>query len=78
MKNQNFPKNLIIGFALGVIVTATLGAALKQTHEVGRYQIEAGPNRSYVVDTVTGQVWITTDNYNTFRDPKTPKNQKVE
>ena len=47
-----------MGFALGVIVTASLGAALQHTNEVGRFQIAAGDNNSaYVVDTVTGQVW---------------------
>ncbi len=63
MKNPNpsshsLQKNTLIGFVLGVIVTATLGATLTHYHEVGRFQIAAGDgNTAYVIDTVSGQVW---------------------
>ncbi len=58
MNNQTSSKNIIIGFALGVIITATLGATLKHNNEVGRFQIAAGANEdAFVVDTVTGEVW---------------------
>ena len=70
MKNQTSTKNIVTGFALGVIATASLGAALKQNSEVGRFQIESGPHRAYVVDTTTGQVWTSSDNFKIFRDPK--------
>ena len=59
-----------MGFALGVIVTATLGAALKQGSEIGRFQISAGGHYAYVVDTMTGQVWPSNPNSKTFREKK--------
>lgn len=58
MNNKTSTKNLVIGFALGVAVTASLGAALKRNSEVGRFQVSGGgDNNAYVVDTVTGKVW---------------------
>jgi len=70
MKNQTSTKNIVIGFTLGLIVTLSLGAALKNNNEVSRFQIAAGDHNAYVVDTVTGQVWSTIDGYKAFRDPK--------
>ncbi len=69
MNNQTSTKNIVIGFVLGVVATATLGAALKQNNEVGRFQVSAGAHVAYVVDTVTGQVWAS-GNSSTFKAPK--------
>ena len=70
MNHQASTKNIVIGFALGVIVTATLGAALKHKNEVGRFQVAAGSNFAYVVDTATGKVWVERDNHSGFRKAK--------
>ncbi|MBT5708771.1 hypothetical protein N8766_02245 [bacterium] len=70
MNNQISTKNLVIGFALGVIVTASLGAALKSNNEVGRFQITANPNQAYIVDTLTGQAWSTGRIHPEFSKPR--------
>lgn len=58
MNKQTSTKNIVIGFALGVIVTASLGAALKHSDKIGRFQLEKGDGlQAYVIDTATGQIW---------------------
>jgi len=69
MNNQTSTKNLVIGFALGIIVTASLGAALKPNSEVGRFQVSAGEH-GFIVDTVTGQSWSTRSTSQAFKQPK--------
>lgn len=69
MNNQTSTKNLVIGFALGVIITASLGAALKNNSEVGRFQVSAGEH-GFIVDTVTGQAWSTRSVSHAFKQPK--------
>ena len=48
-------KSLIIGILLGVVIMFVVGAA--GTYREGRYQLGGGSDRSYVLDTKTGEVW---------------------
>jgi hypothetical protein len=50
-------KSMFLGLLVGVVAFVAIGAALKAGDTAGRYQIVAGPNRAYVLDTATGQVW---------------------
>lgn len=70
MNDQSSKKNTLIGFALGVTLATTIGATLKHRNEVGRFQMKTSPNEAYIVDTITGQVWTTSDSYKMFREPK--------
>ena len=52
-------KSLVLGAVLGGTVLVLMGADLPQrpSTSLGRYQVSAGANRAYVIDTTTGQVW---------------------
>lgn len=47
--------SLIIGILLGVVIMFVVGAT--GTHREGKYQLSGGSDRSYVLDTKTGEVW---------------------
>jgi hypothetical protein len=57
MKKPVNIKSALAGVVLGIVVFATVGAALERSEPVGRYEIVAVDNRALVLDTVTGQVW---------------------
>ena len=51
-------KSLALGAIFGTAVLALTGATLPQpSSAIGRYQVSAGAQRAYVVDTTTGQIW---------------------
>ncbi len=68
-------KSMIVGLALGLALTAVLGAASKE--KTGRFQFATNPGHAFVFDTQTGQVWEKFegssggDNTSGFNEPKT-------
>jgi len=65
-------RSLVIGLLAGAALFAAFGATTepKLGHLVGRYQITSGGiGASFVVDTVTGQVWSGAQQ-NEFHKPK--------
>ena len=52
-------RSLALGLVLGIIATIGIAAAANNTIQVGRYQVSGAPNGGMLVDTATGQVWMT-------------------
>lgn len=62
-------KSVATGVMLGAGLCALVGAAASEpAGPVGRYQICCGQTTAYLVDTMTGKVWI--NNEREFRAPK--------
>ena len=63
MKTTLDAKSLIIGLLAGAALFATFGAMPQPANtnpQIGRYQVSSGSvGASFVVDTITGQVWST-------------------
>lgn len=77
MKTPIDTKSVCIGLLMGVIVTITIAATANpnaMSGAVGRYQIEASEHRTHIVDTVTGQIWSSSNPSNSgsreFYGPK--------
>ena len=56
MKTKKDLQMLLLGLAVGVLVTLGLGAAAPKSTSPGRYQIGGTSNNALVLDTATGQV----------------------
>jgi hypothetical protein len=54
---MNHTKQLLVGFALGLVVVAAVAAAVSGSPIVGRFQLSTTQEHAYVIDTQTGQVW---------------------
>ena len=69
MKTQIDMKSAVVGAVLGVAVCLLAGVAGNRLREtIGRFRLACEDNRTYLVDTVTGQVWNSTSR--DFRKPK--------
>lgn len=69
MKWQLDTRSLALGTVLGVGLSMLVAAARNElAGPVGRYQVCCGQNSAYLVDTVTGQVWLNSERE--FRAPK--------
>lgn len=62
-------KSLVLGAVLGAGLCVLIGAARNElAGPVGRYQVCCAQNTAYLVDTITGQVWLNSERE--FRMPK--------
>lgn len=62
-------KSMVLGAVLGAGLSVLIGAAANELPgPVGRYRMCCSQNTAYIVDTVTGQVWL--DSERGFRSPK--------
>jgi len=62
-------KSVVLGVALGAGLCVLVGAARNElAGPVGRYRACCSQNTAYLVDTVTGQVWLNSERE--FRAPK--------
>jgi predicted amidohydrolase len=55
--NKVMTKQLVLGFALGIVVATAVAATVAGKAEIGRFQIGATHSHAFVIDTQTGQVW---------------------
>ncbi len=69
MKWRVESKNTVLGVGLGIGLCLLAGAARNELlGPVGRFQVSCSQNNAYLVDTVTGQVWLNSERE--FRSPK--------
>ncbi len=62
-------KSIVLGAVLGAGLCVLIGAARNElAGPVGRYQVCCSENNAYLVDTITGQVWLNSER--SFRGPK--------
>lgn len=62
-------KSMALGAVLGAGLCVLIGAARNElAGPVGRFQVCCSENSAYLVDTVTGQVWLNSER--SFRPPK--------
>ncbi len=62
-------KSMALGAVLGAGLFVLIGAARNElAGPVGRFQVSCSENSAYLVDTVTGQVWLNSER--NFRGPK--------
>lgn len=62
-------KSVALGAVLGVGLSVLVGAARNEpAGPVDRYRVSCSQNTAYLVDTVTGQVWLSSERE--FRTPK--------
>lgn len=70
-------KSTVLGVGLGTGLCLLVGAARSELlGPVGRFQVSCYQNGAYLVDTVTGQVWL--NNEREFRSPKLRLEPPVE
>jgi len=70
-------KNTVLGVGLGIGLCLLAGAARNELlGPVGRFQMSCSQNNAYLVDTVTGQVWLNSERE--FRSPKLRPEPVVE
>jgi hypothetical protein len=70
-------KSVALGLVLGAGLCVLVGAARNElTGPVGRYQACSSQNTAYLVDTITGQVWLSSERE--FRTPKLRAGTAVE
>jgi hypothetical protein len=56
MKNLD-SKSALLGLAVGVLLTLTLGAATSGINSIGRFQVAGTASHGIIVDTQTGRAW---------------------
>jgi hypothetical protein len=56
MKKQMDIKSALIGLLAGIVAMLAIGAS-SSTPTVGRYRVWGTASETFVIDTVTGQVW---------------------
>lgn len=62
-------KSVVLGAVLGAGLFVLIGAARNElAGPVGRFQVCCSDNGAYLVDTITGQVWLNSER--SFRPPK--------
>jgi hypothetical protein len=62
-------KSIVLGAVLGAGLCVLIGAARNElAGPVGRFQVCCSENGAYLVDTITGQVWLNSER--SFRGPK--------
>ncbi len=62
-------KSVVLGAVLGAGLCVLIGAARNElAGPVGRFQVCCSENGAYLVDTITGQVWLNSER--SFRGPK--------
>jgi len=70
-------RSLLVGAVMGAGLCVLIGAAKDElAGAVGRYRVSCSQSNAYLVDTVTGQVWLNSERE--FRTPKLRTGMAVE